>query len=291
MRSVLVFGASGAIGRFLLPRLAHAGHAVTAVSRQPQASSPQVQWRVGDLERGDLPALPAFDAIASCGPLDAFSRWFARAPLAGCPRVVAFGSLSIDSKRDSPDAGERALASRLGEAEQRLFAAADQRGSACVMLRPTLIYGAGIDRSLTPLARHAARWRVFPRVAGAHGLRQPVHADDLAGACARLLAQDVAGARIHSLGGGERLGFDAMLERVRQSLPVRCLPLPIPLPAVRMLAGLARAGGIAASAAAVARLRQDLIADDAPARAEFGWDPRPFRPDAATWGLATRAPR
>jgi nucleoside-diphosphate-sugar epimerase len=291
MRSVLVFGASGAIGRFLLLRLASAGHAATAVSRWPQPTSPHVRWLTGDLERDDLRDVHAFDAIASCGPLDAFSRWFARTPLPGRPRVVAFGSLSIDSKRDSPDAAERALALRLGEAEQRLFAAADQRGCACTVLRPTLVYGAGIDRSLTPLARQAARWRVFPRLVGAQGLRQPVHADDLAGACAQLLAQDVAGARIHALGGGERLGFDAMLERVRQSLPVRCLPLPIPLSAMRLLAGLARAGGVAASAAAVARLRQDLVADDAPARAEFGWNPRPFRPDASTWGLVPRTLR
>lgn len=290
MPSVLVFGASGAIGRFLLPRLAAMDHAVTAVSRRPQSSGIHVQWLVGDLER-DVPATVAFDAIASCGPLDAFARWFARTPLAGRPRVVAFGSLSIHSKRDSPDAAERALAARLHEAEQRLFAAADERGCACTVLRPTLVYGAGVDRSLTPLARHALRWRVFPRIAGAHGLRQPVHADDLAGACAHLLAQRTAGARIHALGGGERLGFDAMLERVRQSLPARCLPLPVPLAMVRMLAGLARAGGIAASAAAVARLREDLVADDAPARAEFGWDPRPFRPDASTWGLAARASR
>ena len=35
-------------------------------------------------------------------------------------------------------------------------------------------------------------------------------------------------------------------------------------------------------------LREDLVADDAPARAEFGWDPRPFQPDASTWGLAAR---
>ena len=290
MRSTLVLGASGAIGRFLLPRLATAGHAVTALSRRPQSSGIHVQWLAGDLER-ELPALPPFDAIASCGPLDAFARWFARTPLAGRPRVVAIGSLSIDSKRDSPDPLERALAARLADAEHRLFAAADERGCACTVLRPTLVYGAGIDRSLTPLARHAVRWRVFPRIPGARGLRQPVHADDLASACARLLEQDTAGARVHALGGGERLSFAAMLERVRQSLPVRCVPLPIPLPAVRIFAGLARAGGLAASPAAVARLRRDLIADDAPARAEWGWNPRPFRPDATTWGLALRVSR
>lgn len=287
MPSVLVFGASGAIGRFLLPRLVGAGHAVTAVSRRPQAATSPVQWRVGDLGQ-DLPDLAPFDAIASCGPLDAFAGWFARTPQAWRSRVVAFGSLSIESKRDSPDVAERALAARLREAEQRLFAAADERGCACTVLRPTLVYGAAVDRSLTPLARHALRWRVFPRIPGARGLRQPVHADDLAAACARLLAQGAVGARVHALGGGERLAFDAMLERVRQSLPVHCLPVPIPLPLVRTLAGLARAGGVAAGSAAVARLREDLVADDAPARTEFGWDPRPFQPDASTWGLAAR---
>lgn len=290
MKSVLVFGASGAIGRFLLPRLVRTGWSVTAVSRFPQAAQDGIDWRVGDLERA-APAPSGFDAIASCGPLDAFARWFEQAPVGRYARVVAFGSQSIDSKRESPDAGERALVARLADAEQRLFAAAQARGCACTVLRPTLVYGAGIDRSLTPLARNATRWRVFPRVPGAYGLRQPVHADDLAAACAHWLADGGTGARVYALGGGERLAFAAMLERVRLSLPVRCVSLPVPLPLVQALASAARALGIAATPAAIARLREDLVADDAPAREQFGWNPRPFRPDPATWGLAARAPR
>lgn len=290
MKSVLVFGASGAIGRFLLPRLVLAGWSVTAMSRRPQAAQPGIEWRVGALER-DAPSPGRFDAIASCGPLDAFARWFDQTPAGGRPRVVAFGSQSIDSKRDSPDPAERALVARLADAEQRLFAAAAARGCVCTVLRPTLVYGAGIDRSLTPLARHAMRWRVFPRVSFAHGLRQPVHADDLAAACAQLLADDATGARVYALGGGERLAFAAMLERVRLSLPMRCLPVPVPLPLAHALAAFARALGVATTPAAVARLREDLVADDAPARAQFGWNPRPFHPDPATWGLAGRASR
>lgn len=290
MKSVLVFGASGAIGRFLLPRLVRAGWSVTAVSRRPQATQPGIDWRVGDLER-EAPPPPGFDAIASCGPLDAFARWFEQAAADGRPRVLAFGSQSIESKRDSPDPVERALVARLADAEQRLFAASEARGCACTVLRPTLVYGAGIDRSLTPLARHAMRWRVFPRLPFAHGLRQPVHADDLAAACAQLLAHDATGARVYALGGGERLAFAAMLERVRLSLPVHCLPVPVPLSLAHALAAVARAVGVAATPAAVARLREDLVADDAPARAQFGWNPRLFRPDPATWGLAARAPR
>ena len=65
---------------------------------------------------------------------------------------------------------------------------AAERGIACTVFRPTLIYGAGTDRSLAPIARFARRWRVLPVPLGANGLRQPVHARDLAAACVAVLA-------------------------------------------------------------------------------------------------------
>ena len=34
---------------------------------------------------------------------------------------------------------------------------------------------------------------------------------------------------------------------------------------------------------AVARMREDLVFDAAPARRDFGYDPRPFHPTAATF--------
>ncbi|MFC4821071.1 SDR family oxidoreductase [Dokdonella ginsengisoli] len=278
MPLALVAGASGAVGRFLLPRLLDAGYEVVALSRVPRADTqPRLRWVIGDLDR-EVPAPSAPDAIFSLGPLDGFARWFARAALDGRPRVVALGSMSIDSKRDSSDAGERAVVERLHAAEQELAAAAVRRGSAWTVLRPTLIYGAGVDRSLTPIARFAMRWRVFPRLPGARGLRQPVHADDLAAACLAVLGHPASHSRIYALGGGERLGFDAMLERVRASLPVSCLPLPLPIAAARTMARLGWA-----PAAAVERLERDLVADDAAARADFGWAPRGFVVAADTW--------
>ncbi|GAA0715952.1 NAD-dependent epimerase/dehydratase family protein [Dokdonella soli] len=286
-RQILVLGASGAIGRFLLPRLLGAGHEVLAVSRVPRASAvPRLRWVVGNLDSG-VPECATPDVIFSLGPLDAFARWFAQARLDGAPRVIAFGSMSVDSKRDSDDAGERALAARLQAAEQALIASADARGCAWTLFRPTLIYGAGVDRSLTPIARFAQRWRVFPRMVGASGLRQPVHADDLAAACIAALATLQTAGKTYALGGGERLAFVAMLERVRASLPVRTLPLPIPLGAARALVGAARAAGLhASSGAAIDRLTRDLVADHSAAVADFGWAPRPFHPDARMWSPA-----
>ncbi|MBO9662125.1 NAD-dependent epimerase/dehydratase family protein [Dokdonella sp.] len=274
----LVVGASGAVGRFLLPRLLDAGHDVVALSRGERAGRhARLRWIVGDLDR-DVPLPQPVEAIFSLGPLDAFARWFARTAPEGRPHLVALGSMSIDSKRDSIDAAERAVVERLRAAELELADAATRRGCAWTVLRPTLIYGAGIDRSLTPIARFARRWRVFPRLPGARGLRQPVHADDLAAACIAVLERPVSAGKTYALGGGERLGFDAMLERVRASLPVRCLPLPLPIAAARTLARL----GLV-PAAAVERLTRDLVAADDDARTDFGWSPRGFVVDANTW--------
>jgi nucleoside-diphosphate-sugar epimerase len=284
MMVALVLGASGATGRFLLPRLLEAGHDVVALSRRPRAGHhARLRWAVGDLD-ALMPDLPTLDAIFSLGPLDACARWFMRARVAGRPRLVGLSSMSAQTKRDSTDPRERDLAQRLGHAEQTLGEIADQRGCAWTLLRPTLIYGSGTDRSLSPIARLAMRWRVFPRLDGARGLRQPVHADDLAAACLASFVQPRSAGRNYALGGGERLGFDAMLERVRASLPVRTLPLPIPLGVVRTLAGIApRLGLPALHAAMIERLTQDLVADHGAAIADFGWAPRGFHPDAQTW--------
>ena len=281
----LVFGASGAIGRFLLPRLLAQGREVVAVSREPHATGhPGLRWIVGDLP-GRVPALPECATIFSLGPLDGFADWFANNRFAGSPRVVAIGSLSAKTKLASADAHERALADRLARAERTLAEAAAARGIAATVLRASLIYGAGLDRSLTPIAAFARRWRVFPSAPGARGLRQPVHADDLAAACLALGATGSMPDRVYDVGGGERLAFATMLARVRSSLPFATLALPIPLALARAGAGLARRlpAFQAASASALQRVIEDLVVDHAPAVADFGWTPRDFRPDASAW--------
>ncbi len=280
----LVFGASGAVGRFLLPRLLAAGHDVVAVSREARTSGhPRVRWLVGDLP-GNVPPLPDVDAIYSLGPLDAFAEWFAETRVNGVPRIVAIGSLSAITKEQSVDPLERELAARLRRAESVLAAAADVRGSRSTLLRASLIYGAGLDRSLTPIVRFAQRWRVFPTLLGAGGLRQPVHADDLAGACMAAAAR--AGvARSYDLGGGERLAFGEMLARVRASLAVATVPLPVPRLLARALSAAARQTRAfsAASAAALQRIDENLVVDHAAAIADFGWSPRAFRPRSEDW--------
>ncbi|HVT31213.1 MAG TPA: NAD-dependent epimerase/dehydratase family protein [Rhodanobacteraceae bacterium] len=285
MAPCLVFGASGAIGRFLVPRLLASGREVVAISRTPRTSAhPRLRWVMGELPDG-VPALPADASILSAGPLDRFTEWLAARGATGSSRIVAVGSLSAVTKRDSDDAAERALAARLADSERRLFDAARSSGAPAILLRPTLIYGAGLDRNLTPIVRLARRWRVFPLVPEASGARQPVHADDVAAACVSALAANALAQDVYDLGGGERLAFATMLARVRASLPFATLALPVPLALARRAAGLvARLPAFgAASPSAIARLREDLVADHDAAMRDLGWMPRTFRPQAADW--------
>jgi uncharacterized protein YbjT (DUF2867 family) len=120
------------------------------------------------------------------------------------------------------------------------------------------------------------RWRVFGLPAGC-GLRQPVHAADIAHAVVRALDGAAVG-RVIPMGGGERLPAAAMFARVRASLPVRTLPIPVPAPVIRLGARL-----VPPMRGALTRLQQDLVADNAELERLLGVHPRPFRPGPECW--------
>ena len=185
--------------------------------------------------------------------------------------------MSVLSKQDSEQADEQDVVAMLQRGEAGLIAQAERLGMGWTILRPTLIYGAGIDRSITPIVQRALRLRLFP-IPLVGGLRQPVHADDIARAVVACIATGAASARVLEIGGGERLPYHAMFRRVHASLAQPTWALPLPGAALRGLAAvLPRARG------PVSRLQQDLIADNGPLQALLDVHPRPFQPDADTW--------
>lgn len=279
MRHALVFGGSGQIGRPLLARLLRDGWRVTALSRQAQHERPGLSWLRGDLSA--LPALPSrVDAIVSCGPLDAFAQWYGASRIE-CDRVVAFGSTSIEVKRGSADPQERDVAQRLRLGEEGVFSAAAPRSAHATLLRPTLIYGAGSDATLTRIAQLAGRWGRFPLPRNAIGKRQPVHVDDLAAAAFAALDSAASHGRTYALPGGETLAFREMVRRVLAVLdpPATLIELPSPLFNLA-LAAAKLAGGTGLGEAAVQRLRTDLVFDDTAARRDLAYAPRVFAPTA-----------
>jgi nucleoside-diphosphate-sugar epimerase len=284
MRDALVFGGSGQIGHPLLACLHRRGWRVFGVSRRAQPAMPGVQWLRGDLDGCEGVPLRV-DAIFSCGPLDHFARWYARSTIA-CPRVVAFGSTSVEVKHDSADAEERDVAARLRAGEAGVLLAAGQRGVAATLLRPTLVYGAGGDRTLTRIAAIAGRWRRFALPRDAVGLRQPVHVEDLAKAAFAVIDAPATHGLAYALPGGEALAYREMVARVLATLQPPAKLHLLPPAAFRTLLSLAHVAGVARDFgdAALGRMRQNLVFDVEPARRDFGYAPRAFEPAAGMFG-------
>lgn len=280
----LVTGATGMVGRRLLARLAAAVPPVTVLalargSPPPWALAlPAVAWRRGDLYRDAI--IDPVDTLLGAGPLDGLVACLARQPPPRLRRVVALSSTSVHSKRDSADPGERALANRLAEAEAALAEWCGAHGVQWTLLRPTLIYD-GVDAgALGAVVALRRRYGVFLLPRGATGRRQPVHADAVAQALLAAAASRAAADRAYDLPGAEVLHYDAMVARTLAAACGRARLLRAPDPVFASLARVAmRLPGLRAlNPALLARLRQDLVFDPAPAVRDFGYAPAPFSP-------------
>ena len=273
-----LLGASGQVGLFLQRRL---GDVVVPCARSVPAwaMGQAARWRLFDLWRSA--DAPACERLISAGPLDACVDWLARVGPGALRRIVALSSMSAAHKQASTSPHEREVAHRLQASEQRLSEFSATHGIACTILRPTLIWGAGLDRSLTPFAQAAAR-RGFAIVpSGARGMRQPVHAGDLAALCVALLDRDEAVTGVFESGGGERLALSEMLARTARAVDAHVLRLSVPRFALSAAARIAARLG--AESGALSRAMQDQCCSDDAIWRIAGLAPRGFEPTRSSF--------
>ena len=280
-RRALVLGATGQIGRFLLPELLAQEVDVEAVSRQAHPPHEHVLWSRFDLyHNGDAARRP--DVVFSAGPIDGLLAWLARTRHRPT-RVVAFSSTSAQIKQNSPDPAERELAARLLQAEQALALHCDARDIGWTILRPTLVYGCGLDANLSRIVALARRWRFVPLPRDAHGLRQPVHAQDLAIGAWQAANTPASLGKRYDLCGADTLEYTEMVRRTVGFLMPPAYLLRVPSGVFRGLARLLRRYDLIPGfgPAMLDRMRQDLVFSTAAASRDLGWSPRGFRPDAS----------
>lgn len=269
-----VLGASSLVGECLLPMSRDAGCRVVAFSRRAAESGLGVEWR----------KLPFTEVAAEIShwicvaPIWVLPDYFALIEAAGARRVVVLSSTSRFTKVGSGDAAEQATAAKLIDGEARLQAWAESRGVEWVILRPTLIYGLGCDKNISEIACFIRRFGFFPVLGEAKGLRQPIHAEDVAGACVSALQAPDAANRAYNISGGETLSYREMVIRVFDALGRRPRVLTVPLWAFRlavtMLRRLPRYRQW--SAAMAERMNRDLVFDHADAARDLGFKPRAF---------------
>jgi nucleoside-diphosphate-sugar epimerase len=272
---ILVLGASGAVGGFLIERLRSRGVTLLCVSRrQPQWNAAGVLWLQQDLSLGPVEADAS--VLVSLGPARHALDQVCRSRRLG--RVVALSSASTLFKSDSPDHEERALMAELNDLEQRLEVECNARSIDLTLIKATMIYGSGSDANVARVAGLLSRLGLAPYCG--RGLRQPVHADDLAALVVECLARGRAAAGTWLVGGGESLSYPAMLNRIASATGRHCRLVPVPGLVMKTAVRLAHWSGRLRDIRPVMidRQRRDLVVDDQPARENLGWRPRPFRP-------------
>lgn len=250
---ILLFGASTPSGA-ALTELA-AGRDLWVIGRRCPAGQPRQRFIACDLSDPELPALPPGALILSFAPLwhlaPFLATWLRAADRGEAADqrpvgVVACSSSSVVSKRFAANAADQALVRRLLDAEATLAEACRAAAIPCHIVRPTLIYGAAGgygDRNLSVLLRLMRRLPLLP-IPARTGLRQPIHARQLAAAVLRLADQPDPQATPLNLGGDDTLSYAAMLRRLRQRVleldpddPAgRCRLVPLPLPLFHLLA-------------------------------------------------------
>ena len=281
---LLVIGASSLVGRRVAECAAKAPYdslyRITLASRKRLTC----QHVVFDLERPRLgDASASFDAALVCCPIWLISEAGIMALKSmGIERIVCVSSMSRWSKQVSNDLKEASVAKALAMGEERLIKLCEAHALSFTILRPTMIYDWGRDQNISQIGRTIDKIGAFFTLGKACGLRQPVHAIDLAKACLEVVITKATHNQTYDLGGGEVLSYRDMVLRLFAAKRQR--PLIIDLPETLWHAAIWGVHSIKPSSKQsvniemIKRMRHDLIAMNEPAGHDFGYDPSGFEP-------------
>jgi uncharacterized protein YbjT (DUF2867 family) len=212
--TVLVTGATGFIGRRLVPELVERGMTVRAMTRRPEAYDGPGEPVGADVNDADslTDALKGVDvAIYLVHSLDdpdferkdaEAARTFGRAAAeAGVEQIVYMGGLGADNENLSPHLrSRREVEALLGEA-----------GVPVTVLRAAIVVGAGgISWELTRQLVKNLPAMVVPRWVST--MTQPIAVDDVIRYLAGVIGKEEALDRVFEIGGADRLTYLEMLQ-------------------------------------------------------------------------------
>jgi len=194
--------------------------------------------------------------------------------------AIIFSSSSVKTKQESDNPAERSQIQDMLALESDIQSFAKSSGLNLVIFRPTLIYGCGLDTNITRLANWIDRYGFMPVNGRADGLRQPVHANDLASVAITAMLSKETLPNVMFLTGGDTVSYSDMVKRIFTAMekPAKLIRLPEWLfVLLARIAGVSKVGkGI--NTEMVKRQKFDLVFDDQQARELLNYNPRPFAP-------------
>lgn len=284
-----VIGATSIIGKCLLPLLLAEGWNVVAFSRRVDhikktTDNLPVIWQLltksNQSDGNDIHQLEKpINFWISLAPITTLSEYFTMLSNSGARHIVAVSSTSRFTKNESLDQAEKELAKNLAEGEEALAVWAKKEKVTFTILRPTLVYGMGQDKNVSVIASFIRRFSFFPVLGVACGLRQPVHAQDVALCCVAALSLETAINKTYNISGEETISYREMISRIFDVLDKKPRIVTFPLWLFRLAIFFLRLLPPFRkwSVAMAQRMNQDLIFSHEEARRDMGFNPRPFQ--------------
>jgi nucleoside-diphosphate-sugar epimerase len=281
---IIILGGRSLVAPALFQLLATAGLTATVISRRELALPPGFTAQQLDLTQARQWVVPENAIVISLLPLWITARHVNR--MMGAQALIAISSTSRFSKTSSVDPKERQLAENLELAENIISGWAPRSHVAYTILRPTLIYDGHTDQNVTKMARFIRRFGFFPVAAPAKGLRQPIHAEDVAKAIMGALGNAAAYNQAFNIAGGEVLTYRQMVERVFAALGLNPRILALPLSLLELPFRLAKQTGLFKDRhigfGVFQRMNEDLVFDVADGVELLRYEPRSFLPEFST---------
>jgi len=272
-----ILGATSIVGQDVLELLSDKPFKLLAFSRRQR----QMQKSISFIQLTDDTHLQHIGDVPywlNLAPIWTLPEHFSLLKAHGAKRVVALSSTSIFTKKHSSDSAEQKIAEKLQRGERALIEWAEANDIHWIILRPTLIYGHGLDRNISEIARIISRFGFFPLLGKATGLRQPVHAQDVASACVAALLRHEVNNRSYELSGGEQLTYREMVSRIFHALgkSERFIPIPLPIFKFAVLCLRVFPRFRHWRAAMAQRMNNDLVFDHSCAAKDLNFTPRLF---------------
>jgi len=243
---IALTGATGFLGRRLIPALLAKGHSVRALTRRPQSPIEGVTWVAGDLSSAQAlqNLVDGADAVVHAAAalrgtcqadFDTPNRLGTQALVeaAQAGSVARFIQVSSLAAR-APHLSHYAASKHAAEELVRACAL-----PSWVILRPPAVYGPG-DTATLPFFKAVQRG-VAPRIGGGERPFSLIHVDDLISAIIFLLNSPSVGRQLVEIDDGEKNGYTLprLFGMIGDALGKKPMPLVIPVP---LLWVAARAG-------------------------------------------------
>jgi len=294
---ILVTGATGFLGTYLIPRLVENGYKVRCLVRQSSDTSLlkrlNVETTYGDItDKTSIEAsLDNVDIIVHLATvLNSSDASIYEVNVKGAENLIdAVKNKKREIRKIIMLSSATVLKNTLHLSYPKTKLMAEtlflNSGLNCIVIRPTWIYGKG-SKSFGNLIKNIKKLPFIPVIGNGQARMQPVYVDDVIHLILLLIDNIHLRNKIYHIGGSSALSFDELLNGVSDDLEIKKIKIHIPIFIAKMVMTACKMFSIKPpiSDDFISDVTQDVVVDNSALKEEFNFVPISFEEGFKAYG-------